>query len=127
MVESKKLASVIARILDDKQAKNIVILSISGVSVITDYFVIASGTSSTQVKALTGSVREKVKELFGRIPHGSENDDKNRWNLLDYGEVVVHIMHEEQRETYALEKFWNHALKLGREVWEKESEEYKVY
>lgn len=124
---SIKLASTIARVLDDKQAKDIIILNIAGVSVLCDYFVIASATSSTQVKALTESVREKIKELFARIPMGSENDDKNRWNLLDYGEVVVHIMHQEQRETYALEKFWNHALKVARPVWEKESEEFKVY
>jgi len=126
-IDSKKLASAIARTLDDKLAKNIAILNISGVSVLSDYFVIASGTSSTQVKALTESVRERVKELFGRIPHGNENDSKNRWNLLDYGEVVVHIMHEEERETYALEKFWNHALKMSREVWEEESKEYATY
>ncbi|GBF23196.1 ribosome silencing factor RsfS [Candidatus Gastranaerophilus sp. (ex Termes propinquus)] len=126
-ISSKKFASVAARILDDKLAKDIVILGISGVSVLCDYFVIASGTSSTQVKALTEIAREKIKELFGRIPHGSENDTGNKWNLLDYGDVVVHILQEEQREAYALEKFWNHALKVARETWEKESEEFKAY
>lgn len=127
-ITSKKLASTIARILDEKLAKDIIILNISGVSVLSDYFVIASGTSSTQVKALTETLRERIKDLFdGRIPHGSENDVKNRWNLLDYGEVVVHIMHEEQRETYALEKFWNHALKMDRGVWEDESKEFSIY
>ena len=126
-VGSKKLASAIARILDDKLAKDILILNISNVSVMSDYFVIASGTSAPQVKALSESVKEKIKEIFSRTPTGRENDPKNRWNLLDYGDVVVHIMHEEQRKIYALEKFWNHALKMDRAVWEEESKEFSTY
>lgn len=126
-VSSKKLASVAARILDDKKAEDILILNVANVCVLSDYFVIASAPSTTQVKGLTSSVRERVKELFGRIPNGDENDLKNRWNLLDYGDVIVHIMHFEQRETYALEKFWNHALKISREEWEEESKEYSEY
>lgn len=126
-ISSKKLASVIARVLDDNKAQEIVILNVANVCVLSDYFVIASAQSATQVKGLTSTVREKVKELFGRIPAGDENDIKNRWNLLDYGDVVVHIMHDEQRETYALEKFWNHAFKVERQVWEEESKEYARY
>lgn len=126
-ITSEKLASVIARILDDKLAQDIQILNISNISILADYFVIASGNSTTQVKSVTGEVREKIKEYFDRIPQGNENDPSNRWNLLDYGDVVVHIMHFEQRENYALEKFWNHALKLERKVWEKESLEYAKF
>ncbi len=126
-VSSKKLACAVARILDDKLAQDILILDISKVSVMSDYFVIVSASSAPQVKGLTESTREKVKELFGRIPKGDENDKKNRWNLLDYGDVVVHIMHQEAREVYALEKFWNHALKITREDWEAESKEYGMY
>ena len=103
------------------------VLSVANICVLSDYFVIASASSTSQVKGLTSSLREKIKELFGRIPNGDENDLKNRWNLLDYGDVIVHIMHFEQRETYALEKFWNHALKVPREEWEEESKEYSVY
>ena len=126
-VTSKKLASAIARILDDKLAQDILILDISKVSTMSDYFVIASASSAPQVKGLTEFTREKIKELFARIPKGDENDKKNRWNLLDYGDVVVHIMHQEAREIYALEKFWNHALKITREDWEAESKEYGMY
>jgi ribosome-associated protein len=99
-VTSEKLASVIARILDDKLAYDIQILNISNISIMADYFVIASGNSTTQVKATTAEVREKIKEYFNRIPQGNENDPSNRWNLLDYGDVVVHIMHFEQRQKY---------------------------
>jgi ribosome-associated protein len=126
-VTSEKLASVIARILDDKLAYDIQILNISNISIMADYFVIASGNSTTQVKATTAEVREKIKEYFNRIPQGNENDPSNRWNLLDYGDVVVHIMHFEQRQNYALEKFWNHALKLERKVWEENSKEYAKF
>lgn len=126
-ITSKKLASVIARLLDDSKALDIVILNVANVCVLSDYFVVASAQSTTQVKGLTSMVREKIKEYFGRIPSGDENDTKNRWNLLDYGDVVVHIMHQEQRETYALEKFWNHAFKLERDEWEEESKEYSRY
>jgi len=124
---SEKFASIIARTLDDKLAKDISILNIANVSVLADYFVICSAETSTQVKALTGSVRERVKELFLRIPTGEENDLKNRWNLLDYGDVIVHILHKEERETYAIEKFWNHAFRLERDVWMEQSKEYSRY
>ena len=124
---SNKLASIIARILDDKLGKDITILNISNVSVLADYFVIVTGDSTPQVKALSSTVRDKIKQLFERIPLRDENDNKNRWNLLDYGDVIVHVLHRDERETYALEKFWNHALKIEREVWEKESEEYSEY
>ena len=124
---SNKLASIIARILDDKLGKDITILNISNVSVLADYFVIVTGDSTPQVKALSSTVRDKIKQLFERIPLRDENDNKNRWNLLDYGDVIVHVLHRDERETYALEKFWNHALKMEREEWEKESEEYSEY
>ena len=126
-ITSKKLVSTVARVLDDNKAKDIVILSVSGISVLSDYFVIATANSTPQVKGLTGSVREKVKEYFNRLPNNSENDTKNTWNLLDYGDVVVHIMHFEQRELYKIEKFWNHALKIDRTEWEEESKEFARY
>jgi ribosome-associated protein len=126
-IESSKLASVIARILDDKIGKDIAILNISNVSVVADYFVLCSGDTPTQVRALTAYVREGVKKALGQLPNGQEKDLKNRWNLLDYGDVVVHILHKEERETYALEKFWSHSLRVSREQWEKDSEEFSEY
>ena len=126
-VSSDKFASMIARVLDDKQAKEIKILNISNISVLADYFVICSSDSATHVKSLTGYVREKVKETFDRIPIGEENDVKNRWNLLDYGDVIVHVLHREERETYALERFWNHAFCMEEEEWKEKSKEYSEY
>lgn len=126
-LNSDKFACVIARILDDKLAKNIAVLNISQVSSLADYFVICSADTSTQVKALTGNLKEKIKNLFQRLPNGEENDLKNRWNLLDYGDVVVHVLQKDERETYAIEKFWNHAFCVEEKVWMEQSEEYSEY
>ena len=126
-IDSHKLACVIAQILDDKLAKDITILNISHVSSLADYFVIASGDSTPQVKALMETVKDKIKKHFSRLPLRNENDQKNRWNLLDYGDVVVHILHKEERENYALEKFWSHAFSITEEEWRKEASEYSEY
>lgn len=124
---SLKLASVVARILDDNLAKDIVILDISNISVLGDYFVIASADSQNQVRALTNYVRENIKKNLNINVTKDESDQKNRWNLLDYGDVIVHILHNEERELYALEKFWNHALKIDREIWLENSKEFAKF
>lgn len=126
-ITSYKLACVIARVLDEKIGKDITILNISNVSSFADYFVLCSADASTQVKALTEAVRLRIKELFSRQASRIENDSKNRWNLLDYNDVVVHILHRDEREMYAIEKFWNHAFSVSEEEWLKESEEYSEY
>ena len=126
-ITSDKFACILARILDDKLAKNISVLNISQVSSLADYFVICSADSTTQVKALTGNVKEKIKNLFQRFPNGEENDLKNRWNLLDYGDVVVHVLQKDERETYAIEKFWNHAFSVSEEKWKEKSKEFSEY
>jgi len=125
--DSHKLACVIAQFLDDKLAKDITILNISNVSSLADYFVIATGDSTPQVKALMETVKDKVKTEFSKLPHRQENDNKNRWNLLDYGDVVVHILHKEERETYAIEKFWSHAYRVQETEWHETAKEYSEY
>ena len=122
---SGKFASVIARLLDNKLARDITILDISNISILADYFVICSADSTTQVRTLTEIVREKVKILFDRIPIGEESDTKNRWNLLDYGDVIVHVLHREERQFYAIEKFWNHACTIEEQQWKQDSEDMK--
>ena len=126
-ISSYKFACVVARFLDEKIAKDISILNISNVSSFADYFVICSAQTNTQVKALTENLTDKVKSTFSRLPIGKENDQKNRWNLIDYGDVVVHILHQEDRDAYAIEKFWNHAFSIPESTWLKESEEYSEY
>ena len=126
-IDSKKLACVVAQILDDKLGKNITILIISNVSSLADYFVIVTGDSTPQVKALMNETKDKIKEIFSRTPLRIENDIRNRWNLLDYGDVVVHILHKEERETYAIEKFWNNAFSINESEWREISKEYSKF
>lgn len=113
-----KIACKAAQILDDKLAKDIIILNISNVSSIADYFVICSGETSTQIRSLSEYVKEELKNSFDLPPKGSETDAKNRWHLLDYGDVIVHIMHREERQYYAIEKFWSHACTVPKDEWE---------
>lgn len=124
---SQKLACIIARILDDKLAKDITILNISNVSSLADFFVIATADSTPHVKALMEEVKDRIKTLFSRLPARMENDAKNRWNLLDYGDVVVHILHKDERETYAIEKFWSNAFSISESEWKEASKEYSQY
>ncbi len=126
-INSHKFACAVAQFLDDKLAKDIKILNISHVSSLADYFVIATGESTPQVKALMEGVKERSKKTFSKLPIRMENDQKNRWNLLDYGDVVVHILHKEERETYALEKFWSHAFSISEDEWRKEAQEFSEY
>lgn len=126
-LSSHKLACIIARTLDDKLGKDISILNISHVSSLADYFVIVTGDSTPQVKALMESVKDRIKKLFNRMPARMENDIKNRWNLLDYSDVVVHILHKEERETYAIEKFWNNAFSIPEDEWKEASKDYSEY
>lgn len=123
MTDSYKTACAVAKFLDDKKGANIAILNISNVSVLADYFVICSADTTTQVRALTEHVKDSIKKQLQRRVIGGETDSKSRWNLLDYGDVVVHILHREERELYAIEKFWNHACIIPTEEWEKTSKE----
>lgn len=126
-IDSNKFACVIARTLDDKLGKDISILNIGHVSSLADYFVIVTGDSTPQVKALMEAVKDRIRTLFNRMPIRMENDAKNRWNLLDYGDVVVHILHKDERQTYAIEKFWSNAFSVSEEEWKEKSKEYGTY
>lgn len=100
------LAREIADILDNKKAEYVVILDISGMSILADYFVIASGRSEVQVNALYDEVQEKMAEK-GFIPR--HLDRSNRWIVLDYGDIIVHIFHYEERSFYNIERLWSDA------------------
>lgn len=89
----------------NKKAKDIRILDIRGISPIADYFVICSGGSSIQVRAIADEIEEKMVEQQLQPLH-KEGYDSARWILLDYGNVIVHIFHQEDREFYDLERLW---------------------
>ena len=110
-MESKDLALKCAKILSDKIAQSLSVLYVSEVTSLADYFVIATGNSSTHVKALADEVEFKLKqeEIF---PDHIEGHGTNLWIVLDYGSVVVHVFSEEAREFYDLERLWQDGEKL---------------
>ena len=99
------LAKKIAAILDEKKARDIVIIDLSERSIIADYFVIASGRSTTAVKALTDNVDEKLSKE-GIEPLRRDGMNEAKWIAVDYGSVILHVFHEETREYYPLERLW---------------------
>jgi ribosome-associated protein len=100
------LARHAAEILLAHKATDVVLLSLAGVSDMTDYFLIASGTSDTHVRALGNSVLEEMKRDTGQMAHHVEGLSQGRWVLLDYVDVVVHIFHPTLRSFYQIERLW---------------------
>lgn len=96
----------IADILEDKKARDIKIINIKEISILTDYFIICSGSSTTHIKALADELELKMEEAGCRYLR-KEGYDSARWILFDYGDVVVHIFHEDDRNFYDLERLWS--------------------
>lgn len=105
-VDSKQLAEHIASLLDKKKAHDVKILRVTERTVIADYFVIAGGTSSTQVKALADEVEYRIGVNDGIKPVNVEGRGTGGWVLLDYENVLVHVFDPKMREFYNLEKLW---------------------
>lgn len=108
---SLELAKKSAKILDDKKGIDIKVVYIKDISILSDYLVIVTGTSSTHVKSLAEETEAKLKD-FGVAPYHIEGHRSNSWILLDYGSVIIHVFSEETREFYNLEKLW----KDGQEI-----------
>ncbi|MGG6293107.1 ribosome silencing factor [Leptolyngbya sp. AN02str] len=104
-----QLAVTIAEAADDRKGVDITILKVGDVSYLADYFVIASGLSQPQVRAIANSIEAKVEEQWHRQPLRTEGQADGNWLLLDYGEVIVHVFMPREREFYSLEAFWGHA------------------
>ena len=106
--DSKALALLAADACDDRKAGDIVLIRVEEISSIADWFVIASGFSDVQVRAIARSVEDKLEEHTGRLPLRKEGLKEGRWILLDYGEVIVHALTPDERSYYDLESFWGH-------------------
>lgn len=102
----KELALEICAALSAKKAKDIAIVYVGDKSSLCDYFVIASGSSATQVKALSEYVDEKIEKDFAIAPVRQEGMRDGRWAVIDYGDVIVHVMSDETRLFYHLERLW---------------------
>ena len=91
---------------DDKKAADPLIIDVGDVFSVSDYFVIASGTSPRQVHAITDAVEEEIKKAGGPGPLRVEGAESREWVLLDYGPFVVHVFRQDQRDFYQLERLW---------------------
>jgi ribosome-associated protein len=103
---SLELVQRAAAILLERKANDVVLLGLKGVSDMTDYFLIASGTSDTHVRALGGSVLEDLKKETGQMANHTEGLQQGRWVLLDYVDFVVHVFHPTLRNFYQIERLW---------------------
>lgn len=104
-MQTEKVIEIVKNALEDMKAKEIVELDVRGRSTVTDYMIIASGTSKRHVGAVAEEVIIKVKEA-GLLPLGSEGQGVSDWILVDLGDVVVHVMMPDAREFYDLERLW---------------------
>jgi ribosome-associated protein len=116
MIDSEILARACAEAAADKKAEGITVLDLRGISTFTDFFVICSGGSDPQLKAIASSIRERVREEFGKAPLSSEGQPASQWVVLDYGQVLVHIFHGEKRAYYSLEDLWGDAPRVEWEA-----------
>jgi len=98
----------VVEIVEGKKARDVTLLNLKGISLVTDYFLIATGNSTTQVKAITDHLTEKLPELGIHVLR-IEGLPEAKWVLVDCGDLVVHIMTPDQREFYNLERLWGDA------------------
>ena len=102
---AEELANAIAEVLDSKKGRDIKVLHVEDKTVIAEYFVLCTGNSSTQIKALAGETEYRIG-LRGVDPYQVEGRDNNSWLIVDYSNVIVHIFSREAREFYNLDKLY---------------------
>ena len=106
MEQTKAMARIIKEALEEKKGADVRILDISEVSVLADYFIIANGTSNSQVKALVDNVEEKMSKAGYEVKQ-SEGNGSGTWVLLDYEDIIVHVFDKDNRLFYNLERIWS--------------------
>ncbi len=113
-MDAEELKQVVIDALDDLKAVNPVILSVTELTDVMDYLVIASGTSNRHVKSLADNVSMEAKKR-GMRPLGVEGEDAGEWVLVDFGDVVVHVMLPATRDFYDLERLWSNPEPAGQD------------
>lgn len=106
---ARELAALVVEAMQSKKAVDVTVVDVREVSGVTDYFVIGTGESNIQVRAIAEAVRELVKERIGERPWKREGTQHNQWVLLDYVDVVAHVFDRERRAYYDLERLWGDA------------------
>ena len=108
MLNEKEMIAIAVKALDDKKGKDIKVLRTADQTTLADYFIICSGSSNTQVRALAEAVEEAMSKA-GEEPHHIEGHRGGQWTLMDYSSVVIHLFMPEAREFYNLERLWSDA------------------
>ena len=116
-IDSREASFAAANAAEAKKAHGTVVLDVRQVTLLADYFVITGGDSANQVRAIVDSVDQSLSRL-GYTQRSIEGKQDGRWVLLDYGDIIVHVLHERERSYYKLEQFWNHALIVPKEEWD---------
>jgi ribosome-associated protein len=101
-----------ARAASDKRAMDIVAIDVAELLVVTDYFVICTGNTDIQVRAIADEVEDRLREEGGIKPIGREGTAEGRWVLLDFGDLVVHVFQPQERDFYRLENLWSDAPRI---------------
>ena len=112
MAEAEKLARACAEAAADKKAEDIQIIDLRGISDFTDFFVVCSGTSDPQLKAVASAIRTRAREEFGRGAFSEDGAPTSRWVVIDFAQVIVHVFHQEARSFYLLEDLWGDAPRI---------------
>ena len=111
-MDSRKLARLCRELADNKKAEGIVVLDVRKLSSVTDYFVICSGTSEPHLRAITDEIMDKLREEQHLRPRAVDGTLHTAWLVLDYFDVIVHIMRSDAREHYDLESLWGDAPRV---------------
>jgi len=110
--EARGLILTAAQAADDRKAVDIVLLQVSEVCYLADYFAIVTGFSNVQVRAISQAIADQVEEEWGRLPLRTQGLSDASWVVMDYGDAIIHIMKPQEREFYNLEAFWGHADRI---------------
>jgi len=107
-MEDRQLLEIAVKAADSKRAEDIVVLNMKGISLVSDNFIICHGNSDKQVQAIARELKEKVEEANYSLKR-IEGFDEARWVLVDFGDIVVHVFHKDERGYYNLERLWGDA------------------
>lgn len=105
-MEVKQIVDKVSEIMSNKKAIDIEVIDIKGITIIADYFIICSGTSSTHVKGIADEIEFKLSDENNIHAKHIEGYESASWILMDYGDFIVHVFHENEREFYSLERLW---------------------
>jgi ribosome-associated protein len=111
-MDSRKLALLCRELADRRKAEDIVVLDVRKISSITDYFVIATGTSEPHLRAIADEIQDKLREEHGERPRAVDGTLQTAWLVLDYFDVIVHVMRPDVRKLYDLETLWGDAARV---------------